>query len=147
VVELLETKNEKKLRFRSGSGEFIGAAVVTPLIFLIILFIVNVLQIAMCEQKLIYAAYSCGREAVLSFDASEAQDHAEEKLGAIFTDGEDVSVKIQLQGSEWVKGNMAIIQVEQNFTPVLGIQKGVHARRIIMMIEHSRWHNDENTNY
>lgn len=143
-------QKENKSFFKKGSGEFIGAAVVTPLIFLMVLFIVNVLQISICEQKLIYAAYSCGREAVISYSKEEAQTNASAKLAEIYTNGESVSVSvipIPEDSMYWIKGNMVIIKIEENLTPVLGLQKGVHARFTVMMVEHSQWTTDQNINY
>lgn len=142
------TRREKSF-FRMGAGEFIGAAVVTPIIFIIILFIVNVLQISICEQKLIYAAYSCGREAVLSYNQDEAQVKANDRLSEIYTNGENVTVEvlpIKRNSSNWTKGNMVLIKVQENLNPVLGLQRGVHARFTVMMIEHSQW-GDETISY
>ena len=139
-------KNKDRPFMRRGAGEFIGAAVVMPFIFAIILFIVNYLQISICEQKLIYAAYTCGREAVISFDQSEAQTNANNALAQIFKNDEDVSVTISSGGAGWIKGNIIGIIVEENLHPVLGIQSGVHSRRVAMMIEHSKW-TDEIINY
>ena len=128
--------------FRKGSGEFIGAAVVLPLIFLIILFLINIFQIAMCEQKLIFAAYSCGRKAVISYDYESAEKSAQERLSQIYPDGSKVQVHLSPANAAWLKGNVIEIAVEQDLQTFLGIQTGVHTRYVAMMIEHSKWGGD-----
>lgn len=124
--------------FRTGAGEFIGAAIVLPFIMTIIMFIVNIFQIAMCEQELIYAAYSCGREAVISYDYESAEENARAWKDAHLA-GEEIDVSIDPKEIAWVKGNVIMITAEKDLKPILGIQSGVHARKVAMMIEHSKW--------
>ena len=124
--------------FRSGAGEFLGAAIVLPFIMAIIMFIVNIFQIAMCEQELIYAAYSCGREAVISYDYESAEANAQAWRDAHFA-GDGIDVSIDPKEIAWIKGNVLMVTAEKDLKPVLGIQSGVHARKVAMMIEHSKW--------
>ncbi len=141
-MENLVNEKSKRLSFRKGSGEFIGAAVVLPMIFVIILFLINIFQIAMCEQKLIFAAYSCGRQAVISYDYDTAVESAGKRLSQIYPEGSNVQVHITPEHAAWLKGNVIEIAVEQKISTFLGIQSGVHTRYVAMMIEHSKWGGD-----
>lgn len=133
-----------KQSIKNGTGEYIGFAVVLPFITILLLLIVNIIQIALCEERLIYAVYKCGREAVMCYDydpgASEndindARGAANAMLQTIIPGGE---ISISVNGS-WTKGNVAAITVTENLNTVLGIQRGSHSRLIYMMIEHSKW--------
>lgn len=135
---------KERLGFKKGSGEFIGFAVVMPFIFIIILYIVNVLQIGVLEEKLTFAAYSCGRAAVISSSSDAAYSNAVSTLEEIQSqDGLSIGgtdVKVSISGNAaWVKGNIIIVDVSCYFEPVLGIQRGEHTRRVAMMIEHSEY--------
>lgn len=133
-----EESNMKKINFRKGNGEFIGAAISVPLLIILILLVVNIFQISRCEQRLIYASYFCGRSAAVSFDLDAAKDSVSNVCNELNSEGDEIKCELQVSGN-WIKGNFVVITVSQDLNPVLGIGRGQHTRRIAMMIEHSRW--------
>ena len=137
-------KKVTRKSIKNGFGEFLGFALCVPIVMVCILFIINIFQIAMCEERLIYAVYKCGREAVMCYDndpgasdndISNAKGAANAMLQEIIPGGE---ITISVKGG-WTKGNVAAITVTENLHTVLGIQNGSHSRMIYMMIEHSKW--------
>ena len=131
----------KRINIKKGAGEAIGFAVVIPFILFILLFILNVFQVALCEEKLIYAAYKLGRQAVISYSEPEKSDQAmNDVVSSIFNDTSKVDWNIRIRnGVGWVKGNMLQIEVTYDFKGAIGFQNGKHTRTIAMMIEHSYW--------
>lgn len=131
-----------RINVRKGVGEIIGFAVVIPFILVLILFIVNVFQIALCEEKLIYAAYRIGRQAVVSYtEPLESDPKINDILSSIFNDTSKVKHEISPRGG-WIKGNMVLVKVSYDFHGAVGFQNGTHERQIAMMIEHSHWGSD-----
>ena len=129
----------QKINLKKGSGEIIGFAIVIPFVVFLFLFIVNVFQISLCEEKLIYSAYCVGRKAAISYSKEEAKKNAEEVLAEIYADNYDkVGCEIEVKGS-WVKGNILFVHVTYNLRGAAGIQTGIHERAIAMMVEHSYW--------
>ena len=131
----------KKICFRRAAGEFIGAAIIIPLLLLIIMFIFNMAQIAICEERLTFAAYEAGRAAAISFSEEEASSAAKGMLDKIYNGtGATYGMKLQrVSGPDWVKGAFLLIEVQEDLSTFLGYQSGIHARRLAMMIEHSYW--------
>ena len=136
----------KKYHKCSGMGEFIEFAIVAPIILLIFMFIVNYFQISNCEQKLIYASYMAGREAVTSYDKETAERAMKDVISELYDDGSNVECEIGIDASHWVKGNVTLITVREKLDTILPIGRGIHERTIGMMIEHSKWIK-ENTTY
>ena len=56
----------------------------SPLLTVILLFVVTVFQVAYCEQRLIYSSYMAGRQAAISFSKAEAQTAMEETVDKIY---------------------------------------------------------------
>lgn len=130
----------KKPDFKSGIGEALGVAATMPLLVFFILLVITIHQVTTCENQLIYAAYSGGRAAAISFDLETAKENLTEKVESLYPDAE-MTATISIGGSEWKKGNVAQITVSQELSPILPIWKGIHSRRLGVMIEHSYWIN------
>ena len=127
----------KKIDFRSGMGEFLGFAIIFPIVIAIIFTIISVYQVAMCEERLIFAAYKCGREAAMAYDYDDAVKRAEAARDEVAPNAE---LRIDVQnGNVWVKGNFVRISISEELTTAFGFQNGIHCREYYMMIEHSKW--------
>lgn len=127
----------KKINFKKGIGELLEAAITLPIILFMLGFLINLFQIAQCEQRLIYSTYFCGRAACVAYDQNEAKTAIDNTLAEIVSDG-SLQADIQVNGA-WMKGNFVVVTVSQNLNPVFGVGKGLHSRRIAIMIEHSKW--------
>ena len=136
----------RKINWKSGSGEALGFTVVAPILLLITLFILNMYIISDCEQKLIYASYKAGRQAVIQYDCQSANEAMKNELDAIYGGSAadhnvtwDLGIKDDIY---WEKGNVTLITVTQELKAILPLGNGPHTRSIGMMIEHSKWTNE-----
>lgn len=130
---------ERLLRKQSAMGEFLEFAIVMPIILLIFMVIISYYQISECEQRLIYATYRSGREAVTSYDKADALKAMGDVIAELYPGDSSVEYEIGIDDGNWVKGNVTIITVRQKLDTLLPIGRGIHQRSVGMMIEHSKW--------
>jgi len=138
----------KKFAWKDGAGEFLGFAIVAPILFWIVFMVISVYQVTMAEEKMIYATYLCGRSAVISNNVSEATQAGNAILSSLYTDdmiggiiipgARNASFKIENGTVAWVKGNIVVISVTQDLKPIIGVMKGIRTRQLAMMIEQSQ---------
>lgn len=130
----------KRIRWKSGAGEFLGFSIVAPILTFILLYVITIFQVASCEQRLIYSSYMAGRKAVVSFNKEEALEAMNDEISRIYgSEASSVTCSIGIDEASWIKGNVTLITVSQDLVPILPLGKGVHSRSIGMMIEHSQW--------
>ena len=143
----------KKINWKNGFGEYLGFAIVAPILFGLIFFMITVYQVTVAEEKLIYAAYMCGRQAVISRNVAEATDAGKSMLDIIYSDSSTDAIggiivpgvgtatfKIENSSSvNWVKGNVIVVSVTQDLNPILPFAGGQRTRQLAMMIEQSNW--------
>lgn len=128
--------------WRKGSGEFLGFAIITPLILMLLMFVVSSAQIGTINQDLSYLAYNCCRAAVVS----ETQDVGVARAKEVFEYKYDIDeitaqhnyVPCEIEiidGNGWQKGTMIKCTVRLYVDTLMPFTSGIREQSITMMIE------------
>ena len=143
-MALKKLKRIKSTRFwRKGSGELLGFVIIAPFIILLICFIIAATQISITNQNLTFAAYNCGRAAVISETYNIAEKKANEiylaEMGDVGSDAAHYSfIPCELEvlnGEEWEKGSYVKCTVRYYISTMMPFTSGVREQSIVMMIE------------
>ena len=123
---------------KRGSGEFLGFALIAPLIITMICAIVAAAQIASANQTLSYTTYNCCRSAVVCESFSAAEDRANDVFVYQFPNADPSRgdrCELNLIGSEWKKGAYLQCTVHYYVDTFMPFISGTRTQTITMMIE------------
>lgn len=133
---------KKKSFWKKGSGEFLGFAIVTPMILLLLMFVVTSAQIGTINQNLTYLAYNCGRAAVVSETQEVGIARANEvyeykyNIAEVTSNHNYVPCEIEvIDGNGWQKGSMIKCTVRLYVDTLMPFTSGIREQSITMMIE------------
>lgn len=123
---------------KRASGEFLGFALIAPLIIMMICAIVAAAQISSSSQTLNYTAYNCCRTAVVCESFSVAEKRANEVYAYQFPNADPSrgdGCELTLIGSEWKKGAYVQCTVRYYVETFMPFVSGPRTQTITMMIE------------
>ena len=140
----------RSIHWRDGFGEYLGFALVIPLVFIFVFFMISTFQVTVAEEKLIYASYRAGRAAITADNEASARKNAQAVLEEIYhgnlsADANNLApgmAAFQIEKASWIKGNIVKVSVSQHVDTMLPGMSTIHKRCLGLMIEHSTWYDN-----
>jgi len=138
-MQFIKRKLCSKKFWKQGGGELLGFALTVPVVIFLVCCVVSAFQVAIANQELSYAAYNCGRAAVVSDSYELGSDRAKDVYGAIIEgsgDGSYIPCEIELlDGETWGKGAYIKCTVRLYVDVLMPFTSGIREQSVVMMVE------------
>lgn len=155
---------KNKIKWRSGSGELLGFAIIMPFILMMIIAILSITQESNMKQRMTYATYVVARASSICADQERAVDRADAIMREMYGDkyvgppaivgegwmgvdsapaaiassqqvhGQTVCF-MKMMSEEWRKGDILVITIQQYIEPLMPFSGNFHSQSLAVMIE------------
>lgn len=135
----------KRIDYRKGSGELLSFVICLPALLFLFTCIISSIQVGSIKQALDYAAYSCGRTAVVCDTLAAAETRSQlvadkivyDSAGGIVPGSVTVTISI-MDNQAWAKGNFIRCTVAADVETAAPFVSGTKTGTIVMMIERTK---------
>lgn len=156
----LSLKN--RIKWRKGSGELIGFAIILPIVVLFIITILSTAKISNAKQRLTYMTYTVARAMCVSSNEERAINRGDAIMAHVFGDTytgcdyahngtssfgtdyvpfgtptyiRDTRLYANLLGDKWENGTILEITISQSQNSLMPLSKITYSQSLAVMVE------------